>query len=338
MSCALVRERLLERGRTVGADLDEHLTACADCRRLAAAIARVDDDLHGGLSVVLDRPITVQPTRRRMSMNVPTLIIAVAASLTLALIPVLPDFGLTQAPDLSVLEGTEQLAPEALSAADWADRRDQLHQLWMAHAEALPVEQRFQLAVHLGRAADLASEPRAPFFDQGDNVFFSEAIALDEAEGGRLVDALSDPVLASALTGPAQTAEDAFAELVDQTSAAPWGALSQVGWAERRDALADGFLAHRDSLSPERLMAALAQLGRAAENSGAVEPRFYPTVSGRAVNASWHAAATLEVAQPGLLEAVVTDGDVRASIAHYVKRTRTGDLPPQSHRDLFDTP
>jgi len=339
MSCADVRQQLLEGDPTPSAAVRDHLAGCAGCRRLAEAVGDADDQLHDGLAAVLDRPLSVPVPRRRMSMTVPALIVAAAASLTLALAPVLPDFGTSSgAPDLAVLEGTAAIPAEALSATDWADRRDRLHRLWTDHGEALSVDERFGLAVQLGRAAALASEPVAPFFDRGDNVFYGEARALDAAEGGRLVAAMGDPDLAAAVSGrrPSDATVRVFMEEVDAVSTIPWNALSEGDWALRRDRLAEGFRAHRDRLSQQQLMLALAQLGRAVENANVVEPAYFPEVDGRPVNGPWHAAAGLEVAQPGLLADVVTDAAVVATVGAYVERIQSGELSVLSYRELFE--
>ena len=275
-------------------------------------------------------------------MSTPAIVLAIAASLALALTPVLPDLGVRTGAevDFAVLDGTQRIPAQALSAADWADRRDQLYQLWEVASAEAPVERRFALAVELGRTAALASEPVPPFFEGRENVFYRTARALDDAEGGRLVAAIGDPALAAAVSGrdPASPVAVGFMEEVDAVSGIPWNALTEDDWADRAERLLEGYRTHRDQLSQKQLMVALAQMGRSAENANQGVPPFYGPVPGHeggpAVNRAWYAAAMLEMAQPELVEKV-SDLDVRASILQVVRMVEQGRLPAGSYRDVF---
>jgi len=343
MSCDEVRRTLLEGDIEARRAVADHLSDCPACRRVAEAVDEADADLHEGLSAVLDRPLSTPIRPRRISMTVPALIVAAVASLTLAALPVftdaVPDLGITtDAPDLSAVQAAEAIPAEALSASDWAARRDRLHALWLAEGARLEVDDRFALAVQLGRTAALASEPVAPYFEGGDNVFFGVARDLDEQADGRLLATVGDPEVAAAIGGPPPATEEgveALLEAADDAGRIPWNALSTEEWVERRDELADAFVAHRERLSQAQILAVLVQIGRAAENANDPDPRFYPEVGGRKVNGAWLAAAGLEVARPGLLAEEVSDEQVRGILATYVASVRDGEQQALGYREAF---
>ena len=349
MTCEHVRERLLEGSSDTRAELYAHLTECSACRRIADAIDGVDRDLHEGLDAALARPLSVPlPTKRRLSMAVPTLIIAAAASLALALIPsvggrtlgsFLPDFGVTAVEVDDVIRGAEILNDSDLSASQWADRRDRLYDVLVSDG---PPEgkARFRLLAQIGRTASLAGELREPFFTNVDgrmtNRYLAEAAAMNEASGGALLSTASPSVVQLVLgvdvAGKADAA--ALVELADGTASTPWNALSENDWASRADDMLQAYRLSHDQLQGEELFLVLCQLGRAAENANKASEPFYATVDGRTVNVAWHAAATLVVARPALLT-TVPDRDVRASVQYYVSEIRTGELAPRNREDVL---
>ena len=348
MTCADVRQRLLQGSSDTLAELEPHLRTCHDCRRLAAAIDGIDAELHGALDEVLSRPLAVPaPPARRFSMAIPAVVLAAAASLVLALVPSVggrsmgsffPDFGLSSTEVEDVIRGAEILGDDDLSAAQWGDRRDRLFGLWKDDSVS-DEEARFRLLAQIGRSASLAGEIRAPYFVQQDggmvNHFLAEAAAMNEASGGALLTKASPQVVALILgVDPSGQADaEALVKLARDNATIPWNALSESDWGERANQLLDAYVLSHDELQGEELFVVLCQLGRAAENANMASGPHYQKVDGTWVNVAWHAAATLVVARPALLD-TVHDSSLRATVGFYVEQVRSGDLPPRNRDDV----
>jgi len=280
-------------------------------------------------------------------MAIPAVVLAAAASLVLALVPSVggrsmgsffPDFGLSSTEVEDVIRGAEILGDDDLSAAQWGERRDRLYGLWKDESVS-DDEARFRLMAQIGRSASLAGEIRSPYFVQQDggmvNHFLAEAAAMNEASGGALLTKASPEVVALILgVDPSGQADaEALVKLARDNASIPWNALSESDWGERSKNLLDAYVLSHDELQGEELLLVLCQLGRAAENANEASSPHYQQVDGKWVNVAWHAAATLVVARPALLE-TVTDSELRASVGAYAERVRSGDLPPRNRDDV----
>jgi len=279
-------------------------------------------------------------------MTVPAVVIAAAASLALALIPsiggqtlgsFLPDFGVTvEASEL--LRGTEQLADDDLSAAQWGQQRDRLHELLEA-ARVADDKERFRLVAQIGRAASLAGELEAPYFvplkGRMTNRYLAEAAEMNDASEGALL-SLASPGVVQLIVGADVVAARSVEEVVTlaaHTAAIPWNALSESDWADRASELLASYVQVRDRLDGPELLAVLLQLGRAAENANQAAAPYYETVAGQSVNVPWLAAATLVVARPSLSEDI-SDRDLRAQVEGLAEMVRSGALPARNREDV----
>jgi len=349
-SCAEVRRALLE-GDPLAPDpaVVAHVEGCAACREVAEAVAAVDRDLARGVDAVLAQPLPVPvattdsattraaATRRYLTMS--ALVLATAATLALALGPSLsspsgPSDLATRSEkvdaDRALLSATERLPDDALTLSGWAARRDGLHAVWSSEARSWPAAERFALAAQLGRSAELAGEAVAPYFVSRDgqlvNAFYAEARRVDDADPADLLQEVADPRLLDALgragvvprSGPPPVVKRAT-----DNSYIPWNALTPADWAGRLDALAAGYTAQQQELSPEEYATVLSQLGRLvtlAERSD--DPRFVLDGTPRA----WLALASLELTRPGLLKDRVLDDTLRQDVLAVVDRMRAGEV------------
>ena len=276
-------------------------------------------------------------------MTVPALLLATAASLALAVGPWLPDFGLRSPAAPSVVDRFELLEWDTDTPAVWGERRDVLYAAWEDGTTRTP-DERFRLAAQLGRAAALASEPVAPFFERTPagvvNVFYREALALDAEAMGTRVAGLEDPRLRDALRTAAGTPPDApppseLMSYVASTATIPWNALSPRDWNQRADRLLEGYRTTHERLQQAELLRLLGQIGRTSAHGGRTEEPVYGEVRGQLVNRAWLAAAMVELASPGLLEATIKDTAVVDEIEQLRQQVLAGDLPMMAYRDAL---
>jgi hypothetical protein len=235
-----------------------------------------------------------------------------------------------------------------LTPEEWRERADQLHARWV-EAEARPdgdahLQTRIQLAAEWGRSAENANDPSPPHYGpspEGEaptvNLGFWHAARLaQDADRADLVRALG-PIATSIRFYQAQRAGEPqpFAvhrarTALERWSSTPWNSLSEEDWREvawtLRDHAIDLWPNMRRTGEHEALMVALlAQLGRAAENTNQPAPPFYRTENGVASNWYWMLAARLIAEEPELAEAL-SDAQVRRAVEAYVGKLEWGEV------------
>jgi hypothetical protein len=341
MNCQEVRRHLLEEGP---AAVEAHLAGCADCRRVALAVAEADDAVHRVVEQWEQQPFqaalqraraAVRPTGWRMFVQTGLLGLVAAAALVVATAgpprlapkpePTEPTAAASGAEAEHVRQELARLANiplNAFSDSDWAAARAELVALEPAIGDDVAL--RFGFCARLGQVAENANDPSPPFYLEVTtpggpalvNAYWWEAagLALERPELlSQLPTALRERVQASVdqRTGSPKAVVPAGPDRVrlelERVETIPWNAFSDGDWRVARTELAALEPAIGDDMALRFRF--YAQLGRVAEFTNDPSPPFYrqtPGLGGKVtyVNVYWWEAAGLALQRPELLESL----------------------------------